>query len=69
MYVPEKSAIAMQRRVASFNAATGVPVVLKVGLHEGPCIAVNLNDRTLSSAIRDLFGLLNDLLQRFDWGL
>jgi class 3 adenylate cyclase len=39
------AAIAMQRRVASFNAATGTPVVLKVGLHEGPCIAVNLNDR------------------------
>ena len=32
-------------------------------------IAVNLNDRTRSSGVRDLFGLLNDLLQRFDWGL
>ena len=30
---------------------------------------MNLNDRTRSSGIRDLFGLLNDLLQRFDWGL
>ena len=35
----------MQERVAAFNAASRAPVVLKLGLHEGPCIAVNLNDR------------------------
>lgn len=40
-----RAAIAMQQRVAAFNAASRAPVVLKLGLHEGPCIAVNLNDR------------------------
>ncbi|MFZ1429237.1 MAG: adenylate/guanylate cyclase domain-containing protein, partial [Geminicoccaceae bacterium] len=40
-----RAAIAMQERVAAFNAASRAPVVLKLGLHDGPCIAVNLNDR------------------------
>jgi class 3 adenylate cyclase len=40
-----RAAIAMQERVASFNAANPQPIVLKLGLHEGPCIAVTLNDR------------------------
>jgi len=40
-----RAAIAMQERVAAFNAGHNAPVVLKLGLHEGPCIAVNLNDR------------------------
>ena len=40
-----RAAIAMQQRVAAFNAAHRAPVILKLGLHEGPCIAVNLNDR------------------------
>jgi class 3 adenylate cyclase len=40
-----RAAIAMQERVAAFNAGHAAPVVLKLGLHEGPCIAVNLNDR------------------------
>jgi class 3 adenylate cyclase len=30
-----KAAIAMQERVASFNATAGAPIVLKLGLHEG----------------------------------
>ncbi len=40
-----RAAIAMQARVAAFNAANRAPVVLKLGLHDGPCIAVNLNNR------------------------
>lgn len=39
------AAVAMQERVAAFNAGNPHPVVLKLGLHEGPCIAVTLNDR------------------------
>ena len=40
-----RAAVAMQERVAEFNAANPEPIVLKLGLHEGPCIAVTLNDR------------------------
>ena len=40
-----RCAIAMQERVAEFNAKSKEPIVLKLGLHEGPCIAVTLNDR------------------------
>jgi class 3 adenylate cyclase len=40
-----RCAIAMQERVAEFNAKSNEPIVLKLGLHEGPCIAVTLNDR------------------------
>lgn len=39
------AAFAMQARVAGFNAGAGQAIVLKLGLHEGPCIAVTLNDR------------------------
>lgn len=39
------AAVAMQERVAAFNATSAHPIVLKLGLHEGPCIAVTLNDR------------------------
>lgn len=39
------AALAMQEGAAAFNAASGTPIVLKLGLHEGPCIAVTLNDR------------------------
>ena len=39
------AAFAMQARIAAFNAACASPIVLKLGLHEGPCIAVTLNDR------------------------
>ena len=35
----------MQEQVAAFNAAATAPIVLKLGLHDGPCIAVTLNDR------------------------
>jgi class 3 adenylate cyclase len=53
------AAIEMQRRVASFNAGRDGPgIVLKVGLHEGPVIAVTLNDRL------DYFGATVNLTAR-----
>ena len=40
------AALAIQARVAEFNAAQGEPSIsIKLGLHQGPCIAVTLNDR------------------------
>jgi len=40
------AAIAVQREVATFNAAhAATPVAIKLGLHGGPLIAVTLNDR------------------------
>ena len=53
-----EAAIAMQERVQSLNARTGRPVVLKLGLHAGPCIAVTLNDRL------DYFGTTVNLAAR-----
>ncbi len=53
------AAIEMQRQVASFNAEQdGTGIVLKVGLHEGPVIAVTLNDRL------DYFGATVNLAAR-----
>jgi class 3 adenylate cyclase len=53
-----RCAIAMQERVAEFNARNPQPIVLKLGLHEGPCIAVTLNDRL------DYFGQTVNLAAR-----
>jgi class 3 adenylate cyclase len=53
-----RAAIAMQERVAAFNAENAAPIVLKLGLHEGPCIAVTLNDRL------DYFGQTVNLATR-----
>jgi class 3 adenylate cyclase len=42
------AALAVQRRVAAFNRAQGGgsgDIVIKLGVHCGPCIAVTLNDR------------------------
>lgn len=42
------AALAVQRRVAAFNASHGVAggaIQIKMGVHCGPCIAVTLNDR------------------------
>ena len=39
------AAFAMQACVAAFNATAVQPIVLKLGLHEGPSIAVTMNDR------------------------
>ena len=53
------AAVEMQRRVARFNADQDGPgIVLKVGLHEGPAIAVTLNDRL------DYFGATVNLAAR-----
>ena len=53
-----RAAIAMQERVADFNSRSTAPIVLKLGLHEGPCIAVTLNDRL------DYFGQTVNLAAR-----
>ena len=39
------AALAIQGEVAGFNAGEQVPVAIKLGVHEGPCIAVTLNGR------------------------
>ena len=37
------AALAIQARVSEFNAAQGEPAIsIKLGLHQGPCIAVTL---------------------------
>jgi len=45
-----KAALAIQRKVAAFNAErrggmSEAGIVIKLGLHKGPCIAVTLNER------------------------
>ena len=42
-----KAALAIQARVARFNAehAGQMDIAIKLGLHKGPCIAVTLNER------------------------
>ena len=41
-----RAALAIQREIASFNAGQdGDVLVIKLGLHMGPCVAVTLNDR------------------------
>ncbi|WP_340116876.1 adenylate/guanylate cyclase domain-containing protein [Pelagibius sp. 7325] len=39
------AALDIQRELGSFNAAGQRPLTIKLGLHEGPCIAVTLNGR------------------------
>lgn len=39
------AALDIQRDLGSFNAAGQRPLTIKLGLHEGPCIAVTLNGR------------------------
>ncbi|MEQ8355567.1 MAG: adenylate/guanylate cyclase domain-containing protein [Kiloniellaceae bacterium] len=39
------AALDIQRELGAFNAAGRRPLVIKLGLHEGPCIAVTLNGR------------------------
>jgi class 3 adenylate cyclase len=54
-----RAAIAIQRKVAAFNAAHGEgAIAIKLGLHVGPCIAVTLNDRL------DYFGSAVNLAAR-----
>ncbi len=41
-----KAALEMNREIARFNRAlASKDVILKIGIHKGPCIAVTLNDR------------------------
>lgn len=41
-----RAALAMQRAIAQLNARQGTPeLTVKVGLHSGPCLVVNANDR------------------------
>jgi adenylate cyclase len=41
-----RAALLMQQKIAEFNAGIGhPPLVVKVGLHSGPCLVVNANDR------------------------
>lgn len=41
-----RAAIAMQRGIAKMNAERGTPeLTVKLGLHAGPCLVVNANDR------------------------
>jgi class 3 adenylate cyclase len=54
-----RAALAIQRKVESFNATHGEgAIVIKLGLHKGPCIAVTLNDRL------DYFGSTVNLAAR-----
>jgi class 3 adenylate cyclase len=62
-----RAAVAIQRQVAAFNRAhplsakdgeTEDAVAIKLGLHQGPCIVVNLNDRL------DYFGSTVNLAAR-----
>ena len=39
------AALAIQRELAAFNSGEASPLTIKLGLHEGPCIAVTLNGR------------------------
>ncbi len=54
-----RAALEMQQRVAGFNARQGSEaLVIRMGLHGGPCVAVTLNDRL------DYFGSTVNLAAR-----
>ena len=61
-HLPEdalEAAFDIQREVARLSGGDGEgPIVIKVGLHIGPCIAVTLNDRL------DYFGTMVNLAAR-----
>jgi class 3 adenylate cyclase len=61
-HLPEdalEAALEIQREVAGLNEGDGDgPIVIKLGLHTGPCIAVTLNDRL------DYFGTMVNLAAR-----
>jgi len=55
------AALAIQKEIHNFNAAhPNEPLVIKLGLHYGPCIAVNLNGRL------DYFGTTVNLAARLE---
>ena len=54
-----RAALAIHNNLAALNAASeDEPLVIKIGLHAGPCIAVTLNDRL------DYFGSTVNLAAR-----
>jgi class 3 adenylate cyclase len=58
-----RAALAIQDDVASFNSARGegvTPIVLKLGLHAGPCIAVTSGD------VLDYFGATLNIAARLE---
>jgi class 3 adenylate cyclase len=58
-----RAALAIQDDVASFNAARGeaaTPIVLKLGLHAGPCIAVTTGE------VLDYFGATVNVAARLE---
>ncbi|MFN8455659.1 MAG: adenylate/guanylate cyclase domain-containing protein [Anaerolineae bacterium] len=53
------AALAIQAQIHSFNTThPNEPIVIKLGLHQGPCLAVNLNDKL------DYFGTTVNLAAR-----
>jgi len=54
------AALDIQRELGVFNAKGARPLVIKVGLHEGPCIAVTLNGRL------DYFGISVNMAARLE---
>jgi class 3 adenylate cyclase len=54
------AALAIQKEITTFNTGhpEEPPLVIKLGLHQGPCLAVNLNDRL------DYFGTAVNLASR-----
>ncbi|MBI1876688.1 MAG: adenylate/guanylate cyclase domain-containing protein [Chloroflexi bacterium] len=53
------AALAIQKEINTFNLShTDEPLIIKLGLHQGPCLAVNLNDRL------DYFGTTVNLASR-----
>ena len=54
------AALEIQRGLRAFNATGDSPVAIKVGLHEGPCIAVTLNGRL------DYFGTTVNMAARLE---
>jgi class 3 adenylate cyclase len=56
-----RAAFAIQREIEDFNAEhPDLPLSIKLGMHHGPCIAVNLNDRL------DYFGTTVNLAARLE---
>lgn len=53
-----RAALAMQDRLASLNSGAAAPLVLKIGVNAGPCIAVTMNERL------DYFGQTVNLAAR-----
>ena len=56
-----KAALTIQRQIDTFNAGhPNRPLIIRLGLHHGPCIAVNLNGRL------DYFGATVNLAARLE---